>query len=84
MRKHHPKNERIKREYLAWLQDAMGRSPATADQAAAAIALFEAYTRWKDFSLFHIEQARGFKSNLAAQRTPRRASRSLQRRSIRG
>ncbi len=67
MRKHHPKNERIKRRYLAYLQDAKRLSSSSADQAAAAIAMFEASTRWKDFAAFHIEQARSFKSQLAAQ-----------------
>ena len=65
MRKHHPKNERIKRRYLAYLQDAKRLSSSSADQAAAAIAMFEASTRWKDFAAFHIEQARSFKSQLA-------------------
>jgi len=68
MAKHHPKNERIKRRYLAYLQDAKTLSASSADQAAAAIALFEASTRWKDFAAFHIEQARSFKSQLAAQK----------------
>ena len=67
MRKHHPKNERIKRRYLAYLQDAKRLSSSSADQAAAAISMFEASTRWKDFAAFHIEQARSFKSQLAAQ-----------------
>lgn len=42
MRKHHPKNERIKRKYLAWLEDARQLDRSSSDQAAAAIALFEA------------------------------------------
>lgn len=66
MRKHNPKNERIKRRYLAYLQEAKRLSPATVDQAAAAVALFEVSTRWKDFAAFHIEQARSFKGQLAA------------------
>ncbi|SDO57211.1 site-specific integrase [Phyllobacterium sp. OV277] len=61
MRKHHPKNERIKRQYLFWLEEAKRLSPTSADQAAAAIALFEASTGYKDFSAFNIEQARRFK-----------------------
>jgi integrase len=67
MRKHHPKNERIKRKYLAYLQEAKRLSVSSADQAAAAIATFEESTRWRDFALFHIEQARSFKSRTAAQ-----------------
>ncbi|MAW86936.1 MAG: recombinase XerC [Phyllobacteriaceae bacterium] len=61
MRKHHPKNERIKRAYLAYLEEAKRCSIKTTDQVAAAIALFEASTRWKDFAAFHVEQARAFK-----------------------
>lgn len=67
MRKHHPKNERIKRRYLAFLEEAKRLSPASVDQAAAAIAQFEASTRYRDFALFHIEQARAFKRELGAQ-----------------
>lgn len=61
MRKHHPKNERIKRAYLAYLEEAKRCSVKTTDQVAAAIALFEQSTNWKDFAAFHIEQARAFK-----------------------
>lgn len=61
MRKHHPKNERIKRAYLAYLEEAKRCSVKTTDQVAAAIALFEASTKWKDFKAFHVEQARAFK-----------------------
>ena len=65
MRKHHPKNERIKRQYLIWLQEAKRLSPHSIDQKAAAIALFEASTNYKDFAAFHIEQARNFKKRQA-------------------
>ena len=40
MAKPHPKNERIKRKYLQWLEVAKGASVSTAYQAAAAIAAF--------------------------------------------
>jgi integrase len=70
MRKHHPKNERIKRKYLAFLEGPKGMVPTSVDQAAAAIAAFEASTRWRDFAAFHIEQARAFKANLTAQINP--------------
>lgn len=65
MRKHHPKNERIKRQYLIWLKEAKRLSPHSIDQKAAAIALFEASTNYKDFAAFHIEQARNFKKRQA-------------------
>ena len=52
MRKHHPKNERIKRQYLAYLEEAKRMSDKTADQVAAAISLFEQSTGYKDFAAF--------------------------------
>lgn len=65
MRKHHPKNERVKRRYLTWLEDAKRLSPHSVDQATAAIAAFEVSTNYKDFAAFHIEQARRFKRQLS-------------------
>ena len=67
MRRHHPKNERIKRRYLAFLEEAKRLSVSSADQAAAAIEQFEASTGYKDFTKFHIEQARKFKRQLDEQ-----------------
>jgi integrase len=64
-------NERIKRRYFAYLAEAQGHSEQTIDAAAKAIAQFEAYTRYKDFKAFHIEQARGFKRHLVDQRAHR-------------
>lgn len=61
MAKHNPKNERIKHRYLAFLEEAKRMAPASAEAAAAAIALFEESTRYKDFAAFHVEQARRFK-----------------------
>jgi site-specific recombinase XerD len=68
MTTHSPANERIKRQYFAYLADAEGYSEQSIDTAAKAIARFEDYTRYKEFRAFHIEQARGFKRALAAQR----------------
>jgi integrase len=67
MRKHHPGNERIKRDYLAYLTEAKRLSEKSVDQAAAAIAGFEASTGFKDFKLFRIEQAKRHKTVLAGQ-----------------
>jgi len=64
-------NERIKRQYFAYLAEAKGRSEQTIDAVAKAIARFEAYTRHKDFKAFHIEQAKAFKRDLANQRSHR-------------
>ncbi|MCT8972478.1 tyrosine-type recombinase/integrase [Microbaculum marinisediminis] len=70
MRKHHPRNERIKRRYFAYLEEAKRMKPSSVDQVAAAIAVFEASTGWRDFRNFHIEQARKFKRDLAQQMNP--------------
>jgi len=61
-------NERMKRQYFAYLADAKGHSEQTIDAVAKAIARFEGYTRYKDFKTFHIEQAKAFKRDLADQR----------------
>jgi integrase len=71
MRKHHPKNERIKRQYLAYLEEAKRMSQKTTDQVAASLALFEASTGYKDFAAFHIGQARKFKRDQADQINPK-------------
>src|SRR3954467_7235331 len=68
MRKHHPNNERVKREYLTYLEQAKRMSTSTVDQIAASIALFEGSTGFKDFSKFHRNQAIAFKDRL--QSTP--------------
>jgi hypothetical protein len=49
MRKHHPKNERIKRRYLAYLEEAKRMSQKTTDQVAASLALFEVSDRLQGF-----------------------------------
>jgi integrase len=64
-------NERIKRQYFAYLTEAKGNSEQTIDAVAKAIARFETYTRHKDFKAFHIEQAKAFKRELADQRGDR-------------
>ncbi len=58
-------NERIKRDYLDFLQHTLGRHGASLEAVAAALARFERYTRHRDFKTFHIEQAKGFKEHLA-------------------
>jgi hypothetical protein len=59
MKTHHPANERVKRRYFNNLAEAPGHSEPTIDAVAKAIARFEAYTQYKDFKAFHIEQAKG-------------------------
>jgi integrase len=66
MTRRNGENERVKRRYLVYLKDAKGRDVASFDAAASAIERFEEYVKRRDFRSFHIEQARGFKANLAA------------------
>ncbi|WP_447726632.1 tyrosine-type recombinase/integrase [Sphingomonas koreensis] len=65
MTKHNGANERIKREYFAYLKQAMGRDEATIDGVAKSLARFEVSTRARDFKRFHREQAVAFKHTLA-------------------
>src|SRR6266699_156378 len=71
MRTHNPQNERIKRAYFSYLAEAKGFSEATRDAVAKALNRFETYTKFRDFKAFHIEQAKGFKANLADQTSVR-------------
>lgn len=64
MKKHHPENERIKRKYFTWLEDARRKNTKTISQVAAALSQFEQSTGYKDFGVFHTEQARKFKRDL--------------------
>ena len=67
MAEHNPNNERIKRQYFAYLKEAKRHSEATVDAVAKALSRFEADTRFRDFKAFHCEQAIAFKKRLADQ-----------------
>lgn len=68
MKKHSADNERIKRKYFAFLKEAKRHSEPTVDAAAKALNRFEVYTKYRDFKLFHFEQAIAFKKHLAEQK----------------
>jgi site-specific recombinase XerD len=70
MRRHHPENERVKREYFAYLEAAKRMTTTSIDQAAASIALFEESSGYKDFRKFHIAQAMAFRDWLLRQIKP--------------
>ncbi|MCB2112413.1 MAG: tyrosine-type recombinase/integrase [Parvularculaceae bacterium] len=59
-------NERMKRRYLQWLEEAEGRNRATTDKVAAALDRFEQSTGRKPFRAFHIGQAVAFKRKLTS------------------
>lgn len=65
MKKHHPKNERIKRHYFDYLKEARRMNVSSVDMAAAAIASFEHWSNYCDFAKFHLEKAKGYKAHLA-------------------
>jgi integrase len=71
MRKVQPKNVRVKRQYLIYLEEARRLSPTSVDQIAAAIDQFEAENGCKEFGAFNIEQARKFKRRLDAAVNPK-------------
>lgn len=67
MKKYNAKNERIKRDYFEYLEQAKQMNVSSVDQVAASISSFEEYTKHKDFAAFHIGQAKAFKEHLAKQ-----------------
>jgi site-specific recombinase XerD len=71
MIKHSAENERIKRNYFAYLKEAKRHSEPTVDAAAKALSRFEEYTGYRDFKAFHFGQAVAFKRHLAEQKGQR-------------
>lgn len=65
MTKPNAKNERIKREYVLYLEEARRREPTTVDRVLKSLARFEESTRRKDFKSFHRKQAVAFKQRLS-------------------
>jgi len=58
------KNERIKRHFIAYRKYARQLSDKTLDRELAALERFDVWNGRKDFALFHIEQAMGFRAHL--------------------
>lgn len=65
MTKPNAKNERIKRDYVLYLEEAKRRDPTTVDRMLKSIARFEESTRRRDFKAFHRKQAVAFKQRLS-------------------
>jgi len=65
MRKVIEENERMKRAYVFYLEQAEGLDQKSTDKVLAAILKFEKSTNFKPFKRFHIEQASKFKADLA-------------------
>jgi len=58
------KNERIKKQFLAYRKFARQMSDKTLDRELAALERFDVWNRRKPFTEFHIEQAMGFRTHL--------------------
>lgn len=71
MAKRDPRNERLKRDYILFLEETKGLDEKSTDKVLAAILKFEQSTGFKPFSRFHIEQAVRFKADLAKAKNPR-------------
>lgn len=65
MTKPNAKNERIKRDYVLYLEEAKRRDSATVDRVLKSVARFEDSTQRKDFKSFHRQQAVAFKKKLS-------------------
>lgn len=74
--KHNAENERIKRQYFAYLKEAKRYSEQSVDVAAKALSRFEEYNRHRNFKAFHFEQAIAFKKHLVGQ-TGQRSGKKL-------
>lgn len=68
MSKHNANNVRINRKYCLFLKEAKRQDESSIDGVAKAINRFEQYTKFKDFKLFHHQQAVGFKKHLMNQK----------------
>ncbi len=71
MTTHNANNERIKRQYFAYLKEARRHSEPTVDAVAKALDRFEVDTKHRDFKSFHFEQAIAFKRHLTEQNNQR-------------
>jgi integrase/recombinase XerD len=65
------KNERIKRDYIGFRKYARQLSEKTLDREIAALERFDVWNGRKDFALFHIEHAMGFRTHLEQAKTAR-------------
>ncbi len=67
MAEYNANNERIKRQYFTYLKEAKRQSDPSVDAVAQALDRFESHNKYRDFRVFHREQAVAFKRHLAEQ-----------------
>lgn len=70
MRKFNSENERLKRKYIAYLEETKGQDYKSLNKVAASLVRFEKSTKFKPFKKFHIDQARQFKNALSKAKNP--------------
>jgi integrase len=71
MRKTVEENERVKRDYITYLEHTKGMDEASTEKILDALLRFEQSTGFKPFKAFHIDQAIKFKSDLAKAKNKR-------------
>lgn len=69
MEKKNVSNVRATRSYYEFLKEAKRQSESSIDGVMKAINRFEEYTKYRDFKLFHRQQAVGFKRYLMTQKS---------------
>lgn len=71
MAKRIEENERVKHDYIYFLEETEGQDQKSTDKVLAALRKFEESTNFKPFSKFHIDQAKRFKRDLERAKNPR-------------
>lgn len=71
MRKLNEENERTKRAYIAFLEEAKGKDGKTTDKVLAALLEYEKNTSFKPFKKFHIDDVKRFKQYLSKAKNAR-------------
>ncbi|MHA6611640.1 tyrosine-type recombinase/integrase [Photobacterium damselae] len=69
MKNHNTNNVRAIRNYSLFLREAKRLSESSIDGVLKAINRFEEYTKYKNFQLFHYQQAIGFKKHLQTRKS---------------
>ena len=70
MSKYKTKNEKIKRKYFKWLQEAEGYAPATIESIEKALWDYEAFSSDDDYAHFNEKVAQEFKKWLSEKKLP--------------
>ncbi|HYD12860.1 MAG TPA: site-specific integrase [Allosphingosinicella sp.] len=71
-----PENERLKRRYIRYLEQADGLAPITIDNALRAVVAFEHFTNGRDFGKLRDKDAHAYKMHLLEGKDGRAANRA--------